>query len=268
MKKIYLLALIMAVIAGISVYMFAMSLQQDMKENDIPKTFVVVAAVDIPADTQITSEMVAAAELPLEAVHGQAVRSLADAVGKISQYPIAAQEQVLSNRLKDQGAENNKLSYVLESGYRAITLSVDNVTGVSGYISRGDRVDLVTNSTYMLVNESRVVVENLLVLRLGINQAAGTEGSAAYTTITLAATPDQVLQINQAMNSSRIAFVLRSVLDKENDNPEPFSKSLAPPDTDAESQQTEKPASSDSVEDLDLTTEQTELLPDEAADSQ
>ena len=268
MKKIYLLALIMAVIAGISVYLFAMSLQKDVNENSIPKTYVVVAAVAIPADTQITAEMVTTAELPVEAVHGQAVRSLADAVGKISQYPLAVDEQVLSTRLKDQGADNNKLSYVLESGYRAITLSVDNVSGISGYISRGDHVDLVANSTYMLVNESRVIVENLLVLRLGVNQAAGAEGAAAYTTITLAATPEQVLQINQAMSSSRITFALRSVLDKKNDNPEPYSRPLTPPEADTESSQTTETASTSESENVNMNTEQTELLTNDTADLQ
>ena len=55
MKKLKLVALLAAVLVGLGVYRFLQELQ---KLQEVPHTTVVVAAVDIPENTQITAEMV------------------------------------------------------------------------------------------------------------------------------------------------------------------------------------------------------------------
>lgn len=222
MKKIYLLAFIMAGIVAISVYMFASQLREDSLRDDRPRQQIVVAAIDIPADTLIQAEMVTMAEVPAEVVHPQAIRNLTDAIGKISQYPIAPQEAVLSGRLKDRSSEADKLSYALPSGYRAITLTVDSMTGVAGYLTQGDRVDLVVNTIIEGVSTSRFQAENLMIIRLGDKRSD--QAQTLYQNVTLAATPEQILRINHAMHNGRISLVLRPITDKGSNNTEAFSE--------------------------------------------
>lgn len=220
----------MAGIVALSVYAFASQLRENSQQDDRPRQVVVVAAVDIPADTLILAEMVTTAEVPSEAVHPQAVRSLTDAIGKISQYPIAPQEAVLTSRLKDRSSEADKLSYALPSGFRAITVSVDSTTGVAGYLTQGDRVDLVVSKVIDNISISRFQAEDLLVIRLGDKRSD--QSQTIYQNVTLAATPEQILQINHAIHNGRISFVLRPITDKGPNNVEAYSEDSGLPTDD------------------------------------
>lgn len=219
----------MAIIVGISVYIYANSLQEKMQNTVIPTGQVVVAVINIPANTKITSDMVAVVEMPEEAVNPIAAKTLSSVVGYITQYPLAPEEQVLSIRLKKQGDNGGGgLSYVVEEGQRAISVGVDTVTGISGFLSKGDHVDVVA-TVLQTVNDksvpvSTMLVEDLLVLETGEKQLSSTESTASsYTTVTLSATPEQILKINYAVNNGKIMLVLRSVLDKDILNPDSYS---------------------------------------------
>ncbi len=145
MRKIYILSLLMAVIVGISVYFFADSLQREaLQQAQANRSGVVVALQFIPANAEITAEMIALQELPNEAINPLSARNPEDVIGAISQYPIEPQEQVFTTRIQMRGeAAEGRLSYVLKPGFRAITIGVDEVSGVAGHLTRGDYVDLL-----------------------------------------------------------------------------------------------------------------------------
>ncbi|MEA4890541.1 MAG: Flp pilus assembly protein CpaB [Clostridiaceae bacterium] len=223
MKKVYLLSIIMALLVGIAVYLFASSLQQQAQAQAVVQGKVVVAVADIPANTLITAEMVALVDLPKQSINPLAATTLNTVVGMINKYPLAKQEQILTPRLNKKGdSGEGELAYVLEEGQRAISMGVDDVAGVSGYITKGDYVDVVSN--IILPGEdgsqgtpvSTILVENLLVLETGMKQLGSTDSSAStYKTITLSATPEQILKLNYAASNGTIRFVLRPVLDHE-----------------------------------------------------
>ena len=144
-------------------------------------------------------------------------------IGKINLYPIGPQEQILSSRIQEKSEDNKRLSYSIEPGYRAITVSVDSVSGVAGFVVPGDHIDLIVNTTVDEMNVSRYQVENLLVLRLGNNVPVEEQG-AMYQTMTLAATPEQILKINHGINNGRVTYVLRSVVDRDEENIEPYQE--------------------------------------------
>jgi len=208
----------MALVVGIAVYLFASSIQQDTQAGAYEKGRVVVAAKEIPANTQITEDMVKLSQLPDDGINAVAATDLSQVVGKISRYALLPGEQVLLPRLAEKGNEDGALSYALEDGYRAISVAVDDVTGVSGYINRGDRVDVV--ATVILYSgstknqpASTMIAQNLLVLQTGTKVTKATESSEGYTSVTLAAKPQDALKINYAATNGKLALVLRPVLD-------------------------------------------------------
>ena len=218
MKKVYILAAFMALVVGIAVYLFASSIQQETQAGAYAKGRAVVAAKEIPANTQITEDMVKLAQLPDDGINAVAATDLSQVVGKITRYPLLPGEQVLLPRLAEKGNEDGALSYALEEGYRAISVAVDDVTGVSGYISRGDRVDVV--ATVVLYSgstknqpASTMIAQNLLVLQTGTKAKKTTESAEGYTAVTLAAKPQDALKINYAATNGKLALVLRPVLD-------------------------------------------------------
>lgn len=225
MKKVYAIAIIMAITAGISVYMFASSIKNEESQiQAVENGNVVVAAVDIPANTYITQEMVMICQLPVEAIHPLAETSIENAIGTISKYPISYYEQVIITKLSEKGSAD-KISYVLETGQRAVSIGVDEVSGISGYIMPGDYVDVI--ATIMLEGEegqqskpaSILLVENLLVLETGIKETGAADAvSANYETVTLSATPEELLKLNYASTNGALRLVLRPVLDNVKTN--------------------------------------------------
>ena len=227
MKKVYLLSIFMALVAGIAVYLFASNLQAGAQKESTPTNKVVVAVVEIPANTIILEDMVTVVELQRDAVNPYALNDLGNVVGKTTKFTIFPQEQVLSTRLIEKGTQNDALSYQLEEGKRAISVEVDSVSGVSGYIEKGDYVDVV--ATVLRIDDAGVsqtvsvcLVENLLVLEAGVKQVSSETTAQSYATVTLSVTPEQALMINYAATNGKLRLLLRPVLDNTETNPKDY----------------------------------------------
>jgi pilus assembly protein CpaB len=228
MKKVYVIAVILAVLAGFSVYLFASRLQANSEPVMVPTASAVVAVVDIPAETLITADMVVLKDMPEDTVHADAAVKLENVVGSIAVEPIVSGEQVLTARLGIQGEGAKSLSYELEKGYRAISVAVDEVTGVSGFIEAGDRVDVVASIIYPKPEGepsyaiSTMLVENVLVVKTGLATVDETDTGAIYQTVTLSVIPDDALKINYAASSGELRLILRPVLDNKLVKPKDF----------------------------------------------
>lgn len=222
-----MIAAFLAVVAAIAVWYFAASLKDSEEATEVKTRDAVVAIINLPANTVITAEMVQVQKLPAEAVNALTLSTLDEVVGRVAKYPIMAAEQVMSNKISETGAEADKLAYVLKDGQRAISMSVDSVSGLAGNVYAGDYVDVI--AMMMVPNAagdgveaaSTFVLQKLLVLSTGMNSGTGQSTGRDYGIITLAGTPDQILQLYYALNSaysaldSRVYLVLRPATDEE-----------------------------------------------------
>ncbi len=210
----------MAIIAGGSVYYFATSLMNQPTNEDVEYEDVVVAVVDIEKNNMVSEDMVMIKAVPVEAVHPNAARAFKEVVGFVTKNDIFSGEQMLSSKIGEIGNEDETLSYTIAPGHRAITVFVDQITGVSGYISPGDYVDVVASimATQGVdekdVTKTTMLVENLLVLKTGVDIVADTDTSnGVYEHVTLLCTPEQTVSIHHAAVNGRLTLVLRPVLD-------------------------------------------------------
>jgi pilus assembly protein CpaB len=222
-----MVAAFLAVLAGIAVWYFASTLKGDEEAAVVKTKDAVVAIVNLPANTVITVDMVQIQKLPAEAVNALTLGTLEDVVGTVTRYPIMAAEQVMSNKISATGSDASKLAFVLKDGQRAISMSVDSVSGLAGNVYAGDYVDVI--AMMMVPNAagdgveaaSTFVLQKLMVLSTGMNSDAGQSGTRDYGIVTLAGTPDQILQLYYALNSaysaldSRVYLVLRPATDEE-----------------------------------------------------
>ena len=115
-------------------------------------------------------------------------------------------------------------SLALEDGKRAISVGVDDISGVSGYIVKGDYVDVIATVIPAEGNTpvSTSLVENVLVLQVGTKQGA-TDSEGSYATVTLSVTPQEALKINYAASNGKLRLVLRPILDNKIVNPGDYS---------------------------------------------
>lgn len=216
MKKVYLIATVVAIIAGIATYLFATQIQQKTKIENAPTTAVVVAIAAIPENTTVTAEMVALRQLTVDAVTPGAAQKLEDVIGKLSIYPIIDGEQIILSQLNDK--ENSAaLSYQLKEGEYAYTVSVDIVSGVGGFISKGDYVDILFTTAVNDVITTTSFLKDIKVLRIAdyaANYSAKSDGSApitSYPIVTLSLNEVQIIDLTQALSTGRITLALKTI---------------------------------------------------------
>lgn len=228
MKKLKLAALFAAVLVGLGLYRFLQELQ---KPQEAPHTTVVVAAVDIPENTQITAEMVTLRAISDDSLLENYILDTESVIGMVLTSDLYAGEQITRARLVRVGeadSAKNTLAYVVRPGMRAMTIFVDQDSGLVNFLKPGNRVDVVANysheDTRVVLNEndkleyvqiptSQLLAQNITILAVGT--AMGKDGAAEYTTVTLEVTPEDALNINVVAWWGDLRLLLRSPLDDE-----------------------------------------------------
>lgn len=225
MKKIKLLALIMAVITGATLFLYLRSL--NTKPVETIKTNVIVAVTDIPENTTITKDMVTAAAISTDAVLSNTYDNASYIIGMTTNADIIAGEQIISNRLVEVGsASSGTLAYTIEPGMRAITIGVNDTSSLKCMINPGDSVDIIaqyeieveyTNTTgepdTKTIPVAKLLLQNIKVL--AVDQIMAQSGAVSYTTLTLEVTPEQALELSFSEYTGLLRAILRSPMDTE-----------------------------------------------------
>ena len=228
MKKLKLIALMAAVLVGLGLYRFLQELQ---KPQEVPHTTVVVAAVDIPENTQITEEMLTLRSISDDSLLADYITDPESVIGMVLTGDLYTGEPVTRARLVRLGetaSDRNTLAYMVQPGMRAMTIFVDQDTGLVNFLKPGNRVDLLTNysheETRVVLNEetklewiqiptSQLLAQNITILAVGT--AMGKDGATEYTSVTLEVTVQDALNINAVAWWGNIRLLLRSPLDDE-----------------------------------------------------
>jgi pilus assembly protein CpaB len=130
---------------------------------------------------------------------------------RIAIAPFVRDEPIIASKVSapDQRAS---LSTVIEKGKRAVTVAVDDVRGVAGFVFPGDFVDVVltrTDNSNGPQNFSEVILQHVKVL--AIDQTAGQrqEHATVAKAVTVEADPEQALKILLAANVGKLSLILR-----------------------------------------------------------
>lgn len=218
MKKVKLIALIAAVITALCLFLFLNSLS---KSSGGPQVEVVSAAANISVNTVITADMVTLIKYPEKSVHPDAIKDTKLVVGKAAKSDIFIGEQILGAKLISPGeSTNNTLAYALKPGMRAITVGVNQKTGLSGMLKPRDRVDIIAEFDAQGENSyTTLVVENVTVLAVDSVMSSKGKGvskdglATPYTTLTLQVTPQEAMKLSMTEYKGNLRAILRSPLD-------------------------------------------------------
>jgi pilus assembly protein CpaB len=138
-------------------------------------------------------------------------------VGRGLIMPVAQNEAFLPGKLaaKEAGAG---LPPVIPEGYRAMSVRVNDVVGVAGYVLPGTRVDVVAvlNPTQNAPDvTSKVVLTNVQVLAAGTKiETDGDQKAMAVSVVTLLVGPEEAERLTLASTEGKIQLALRNPLDK------------------------------------------------------
>lgn len=195
MKKIYLIAVVIALAAGVATYFFANELKTSSIVTGVDDASVVVAIEDIEKNTILTEDMFQVVKLPVTAVSFGTVCNTKDIIGYMTTEKIYAGEQLMARKVTEigNGEPKNHLSYELSNGMYGYSLYVKEENAVSYFLKEYDYVNIYQSAP---TASPQPILEKVQVLRISdynsyVQQEAGTE-IMSYTLITLALTKEQI----------------------------------------------------------------------------
>jgi pilus assembly protein CpaB len=124
---------------------------------------------------------------------------------------------MLASKLAEPGSGAG-LPIVIPEGMRALSIPVDQVVGVSGFVTTGTRVDvlLTIQPPGQTENITQIILQNLSVLAAGQVYQRDDEGKPVpVNVVTLVVTPEQAERLSLATSQGRIQLALRNMLDIE-----------------------------------------------------
>jgi pilus assembly protein CpaB len=119
---------------------------------------VIVAARPLPFGTKLTAAVLQARQWPAASVPEGTFASTSALISadaeRVVLSAIAKDEPILASKITAPG-QRASLSVVIEEGKKAVTIRVDDVLGVAGFVQPDDRVDILLTRTSRAANESR-----------------------------------------------------------------------------------------------------------------
>lgn len=203
--------LVLAIVLGL----IAMKVARDVISNKEPSgseqagTPVVVAKNDIAPGAQLTAEDLTIASIGGEVNTAAIFTKPEDLVGRVATSPVVKGTPVLETLLAPTGTGAG-LQALIPPGMRAITVEINEFSGVAGNLTPGSRVDVVaTINGEGGETTSRTVVQNVKVQAIGMRQTQGDPNSPTRS-VTLLASPKEAEAIELANATGKPRLVLRN----------------------------------------------------------
>jgi len=217
-----LLFLGLAVLAGLAAVLLARD-WLTREAPDIAMTVatesVVVAAVDLPAGTTLRERQFDIVEWPRDYLPTGVVGATNLVRDRVTRRAISAGEPLLESALLPIGAEAG-LHAMISRDRRAISVQVDAVIGVAGWVKPGSRVDVL--ATLQRVDWERplpftkVILQDVKVLAIDQELEKVDSGSAeVVSVVTLEVTPEEAQGLAYAANEGALQLALRNPRDSE-----------------------------------------------------
>ncbi len=210
--------------AGIAAYGVYRAIQQlPVREVEVASVEVVVASQTLPVGTRLTTDHLRVVPWPERNPVAGAVSDPSEIIDRGVIVTILENEPVTSTKIA--GPESGAgLPPIIPEGMRAMSVRVNEVIGVAGFVLPGTRVDVVATVNAPAQGDrpqepmSRTVVSNVEVLTAGTryDQEEALEGEPRQSTVvTLAVLPEDGERIALAASNGTISLVLRNPLDVE-----------------------------------------------------
>ena len=224
-NKRLIIALLAAIgfglIAALSVSRYLSSAQAYTKNLNN----VVVAKIEIPLGSKIFAEQLTVAQFPRNVTPDGAFPAIDDKlIGRVAVTRISAREPITESRLAPVGSAGG-LSSVIPEGFRAMTVKVDDIVGISGFIQPGTLVDVVvvidppSKEGASQEKVSKIVLQNIKVLANGqnIDKPKNDREAERVKAVTLQVTPEQAEKLALAATEGQLQLVMRNAVDQNDE---------------------------------------------------
>jgi pilus assembly protein CpaB len=188
-------------------------------ESPIETAYVVTAKTDLPVGTALSDSQFEKVAWPKSHLPSGVVMDERLVRTRILRRPLAAGEPVLESALLPEGSEAG-LTSVIDPTFRAVSVKVDSVIGVAGFVKPGRKVDVLV--TLRKVDDakplpySKVVLQNVQVLAVDQQMQEAKDGEPEIVSVvTLAVGPNDSQKLIYAAHEGKLQLALRNPTDDE-----------------------------------------------------
>lgn len=232
------LAVVVAILLSAYVYR---AFQQATAVRPSKTQQVVVAIAPLPLGTRLDSSNIRTISWPGESPVPGMLMSVESAQGRALITPVFENEMILESKLapKEAGAG---LPATIPEGMRAISVAVNEVISVAGFVTPGTSVDVLVTGQIPGATQSgaqyvtRTILENVRVLAAGQKIEQDKDGKPqSVPVVTLLVTPKDAATLAMASTEGKIQLALRNTIDGQTPAPVPvlqatvFSSGAPPP---------------------------------------
>lgn len=158
-----------------------------------------------------------------------AVTNPEDVVGQVALTTLDKNQPIVAGKLVKSGA--GLLPLLIVEGMRAVSVKVDQVSGVSGFITPNSRVDVLTAGTSDTEGEqdqrSKLILQNVRVLATGqVIEQTGDGQPKEVPTVTLLVNPEEAEKLTLASRQETILLALRNYADHDTVKTAGISRSI------------------------------------------
>jgi len=221
-KRRTLVILLLAILSGSVAAVSTLRFLQDRAEPLLAAPVavetrpVVVAARDVPLGARLGEEDVQVIQWPASALPAGMASATSEVVGRSVITDLKTNEPILAAKLADTGLFG--MIPLIPAGMRALSVRVDEVVGVAGFVTPQTRVDviLIMQPPGQRETISKVILQNVQALAANQQISETEDGQPLVSTVvTVLVTPEQAEKLALASTQGRIQMALRNSLDLE-----------------------------------------------------
>ncbi|ATX81777.1 pilus assembly protein CpaB [Mariprofundus ferrinatatus] len=218
-KRAIIMLLVALIMGGIAVSLVNTAIEQKTEQEvgvaALSVTPVVVASANLEIGTRLNEVMLKVVDWPKEAAPEGTYATIEEALGK--EPPVVIKEMrkgeaLLPYKLSGQGARGG-LTPRISNEMRAMTISVNEVRGVAGFVLPGDRVDVLYTKSADRKYVTKSLLQNMLVLGVDQQTSEKEDKPQIVNAVTLLVTPQEGKMLTLAQKAGELTLLLRNEAD-------------------------------------------------------
>ena len=182
--------------------------------TDSEGTPVVVAALEIPFGTRIEPAHIKVVDWPSGEAPKGSISDPALIEGKISKQSLLPGEVILQERIVEH-LGGSTLASIIEQNKRAVTVRVNDVIGVAGFLLPGNRVDVLFTKRQGNKSVTQTILQDIKVLAVDQTASTDKDRPVVVRAVTIELTPAEAELLVKATSEGNLQLTLRNPLDSE-----------------------------------------------------
>ena len=213
-----LLAGAAALIAAMVVYSALKKREQEVQRAKAQSVDIVVAAHDLHVGAQLDPTEVKLVRWSLDSMPPGAFTDVAAVNGKYVKTPFVENEPIVGDRLFSGVKTAGMMPLLIPSGMHAMSVPVDEVSDISGFVLPGAHVDILVSISDQSTGSqpfSKIVLQNVEVLAVAQEIEEAKDEPKVVKVITVLVTPEEAERLSLASHDGTLRLALRNYDDKK-----------------------------------------------------